>query len=1789
MAQVKLDPARLVQDGDHLYAIAQTVDSAISTLTSKLSGLGGMAGDDDSAEEFCEGSEGYDAIAGPTIDAVRSISNGLRLLDSALSNTARAYDAAQKPAAGLDPATASPAESTPYFDESTTRVPSALGPGWPGPLGEFQEFLEWGLHQLGVVIPTGDEDQLQKAADAWGAFGNSLQSAKTRVTGSMTNVSAAMLPQQKAMLSCRDGLAESITKLGESADAMQGWIADFRTQLRQTREELGWFLKQMAIELAADLAIGGLLSIVTVGIGALATAAKATATVLRWCQNIAQLIMKLKTFLQGLRGVAGVLVRGALHMAKEGIQAGLASAIATVAVNKMRQNDKDYTPQDVGVAFVSAFAGGAIAAPVSRVLSGGHGAGLGRQVFGESTGGAADGFMSALAESGMTGQEFNPISSMAFGALLGGGMTLAGHGVKSVLPKPGNGTSGPGTPGGTTTVDPSVEAPTPASTGAASSSQGGGNSSAAPDTSSIPSSVSSGGSSSAQGGGGVHVDIDSPTAGSGAGGASSSAAAASVDLSVSTPDAGSVSNGGTPDVSSNGSVPDVASNGSTPDVASNGSTPDVASNGSTPDVASNGSTPDVASNGSTPDVASNGSTPDVVSNGSTPDVASTGSTADVSSNGSTVDVSSNGSTPDVSSNGSIPDLSSIPDVSSHGPLADASSHGSIADVSSTGSATDVSSNASIPDLSSIPDVASHGPLDLSPSQGDVSVDGTSPADAGATATPATEGATAPAANEGSSLDHAADPTAADSTASDTSAEQAASEASDGDASDADPADVDLSPENVAAAGGGAAAAVAAGAGLIGGKPSFLPTHVGGGGSTPKAPTAPGSPNSSSPTAPTTPATPGSPVDGGTPADASGTGSPADASPTGPAEAGTPANGDGTPGDNADPKPPADAVPHATTDRSLPDMDAARSEINPNYDPSDPANGYATNCGNTTANYFDYLNGNPVSEAGTGTLTVAEMEARTGFPQTTATPAQIDATLRELGAGSHCVVGLDRSVMIDGELTPTDGHWMTAYFDGETVWAIDAQTDTRTPWPPHEPNASHWDASFHPQNVVNPDGSHVYDVPDATTPEAGDAGSTPDPAKTGADGADSTIDLAADRAANSTTWQSKATVAPDHASDGSQGAGTTFNGYQIPELTPEIRQELDALAAQDGSPIVRNEDGSYSLKESIDVDSFEMKNPKHDWVEFQRQVDLQQQGINQLTIAELRHNMDFFDQHGRVAKSEQAAANQALADSGTPMNGRAVLHGPDQVGGGRPDRFDGDGDLGINSSLGNQWRRRVADLGIMLDAAADAIDPKLRAHIKVNVDLSATNVRDGLTSAQPATSSHAVAATSAGTATSNTTPSAPGVRAGATTAGTVQQPGADVTPSPDVMSTPDPTATSGSDSDPTGQPATAGDPGEASGDSSGHAADAEQTGPATPGDSAGLDGTQTDPSDAFLESDLNRLPTAESMTHSVDSTNQEGYRTDPALYGNNCHRVVTALELRQRGWDAIAAPTVWGFDIDANGQQVPTPQGRWNESIARDWAQKDGTVRDFEVVQPTPGVPVAQALADLTSGWDIGARGFISGQWKSGGAHIFTVEKTAQGLRFVDAQPSVPKQPDFGHDVSQYLDELVYDYSDPARPLPQRGPAFGIHVLRVDDLVPRESVLESVMPGDGDKTAQMLEALEPADQLQRTADWQAQNARLIAEYDSVIHDPSASPTDVEAAKRSRHALMRQNASLMRGEKAIQQFLANPPAPTTPSNPPAQPGPSSSKRAMVAGAAIGAAAAGAGAVFAMEWLGGDDEDE
>lgn len=183
----------------------------------------------------------------------------------------------------------------------------------------------------------------------------------------------------------------------------------------------------------------------------------------------------------------------------------------------------------------------------------------------------------------------------------------------------------------------------------------------------------------------------------------------------------------------------------------------------------------------------------------------------------------------------------------------------------------------------------------------------------------------------------------------------------------------------------------------------------------------------------------------------------------------------------------------------------------------------------------------------------------------------------------------------------------------------------------------------------------------------------------------------------------------------------------------------------------------------------------------------------------------------------------------------------------------------------------------------------------------------------------------------------------------------------------------------------------------------------------------------------RLSAAERLEQTVTRTNP-GYRIGPD-YKNNCHQVVSAAELRARGYDVVARPTVASL-------------GRYDEEIARDWRDADGNVREFTYLDPDGRGRIASAVNAMAEEWPEGARGFVLGSWsKGGGGHVYNVVKRDGKLVPVEAQIM---REDGVELAGNYFSEMKRST---------------IGVLRVDDLVPHRNVLDAV---DLDGPARLLE-------------------------------------------------------------------------------------------------------------------------
>lgn len=145
---------------------------------------------------------------------------------------------------------------------------------------------------------------------------------------------------------------------------------------------------------------------------------------------------------------------------------------------------------------------------------------------------------------------------------------------------------------------------------------------------------------------------------------------------------------------------------------------------------------------------------------------------------------------------------------------------------------------------------------------------------------------------------------------------------------------------------------------------------------------------------------------------------------------------------------------------------------------------------------------------------------------------------------------------------------------------------------------------------------------------------------------------------------------------------------------------------------RNRDGVE------DIDTFDVtlkpfkRNKKHDPVEYNRQYNEQIDTLQNMSVADWRRNRSEYLENGRTSDSLRAQQNardtalqdkilelrekgqskaEATQNAQQWLSTQAATHRLDGIAGGDVTDISGVGDSRINSSLGSQWRSRVADI------------------------------------------------------------------------------------------------------------------------------------------------------------------------------------------------------------------------------------------------------------------------------------------------------------------------------------------------------------------------------------------------------------------------------------------------------------------------------------------------------------------
>lgn len=221
------------------------------------------------------------------------------------------------------------------------------------------------------------------------------------------------------------------------------------------------------------------------------------------------------------------------------------------------------------------------------------------------------------------------------------------------------------------------------------------------------------------------------------------------------------------------------------------------------------------------------------------------------------------------------------------------------------------------------------------------------------------------------------------------------------------------------------------------------------------------------------------------------------------------------------------------------------------------------------------------------------------------------------------------------------------------------------------------------------------------------------------------------------------MASEHAGDiNSKLDSNTLK--QVKSSISEAEQtSADKITKKQAEKIASGAEAAYENRHKDDIQRIAeivvefKRNPKHDAVEFERQLKGQENGLNSLTVYEFLKNRDRYIKEGRAPEgnaAQKAAREKAKLDkidelrekglsrkeaeeeASKWLKGQAALHNPDQIAGGNPTDITGMGDTRINSSLGSQWKNNASEFDKKVRNLTEKMTEAEKKVIKLNVKL-----------------------------------------------------------------------------------------------------------------------------------------------------------------------------------------------------------------------------------------------------------------------------------------------------------------------------------------------------------------------------------------------------------------------------------------------------------------------------------------
>ncbi|GLE57220.1 hypothetical protein NJBCHELONAE_25280 [Mycobacteroides chelonae] len=259
MAPVDVDPQKYFSASASTRFTAQQLVGALSQLGSGLSGSGGMAGSDNTGQEF---SGSYDQAAKDAATVVAGLAdmshNAAELLKASGDNHAAANRASTEGS--------TPPPSVPLPVHTATGVPaipSAYGGGGSEPTGAIGKAWHYIQQWVGYVWPNGSPEKLEAAARAWTTVANSINTGGGPLDQAKASIGDQKSPEIPSATSHLADLKGKLASASGACLAMASSCNDLAQAIKDAHDEL----KDELAQFAAEFIVGEVIFAVAFEIG----------------------------------------------------------------------------------------------------------------------------------------------------------------------------------------------------------------------------------------------------------------------------------------------------------------------------------------------------------------------------------------------------------------------------------------------------------------------------------------------------------------------------------------------------------------------------------------------------------------------------------------------------------------------------------------------------------------------------------------------------------------------------------------------------------------------------------------------------------------------------------------------------------------------------------------------------------------------------------------------------------------------------------------------------------------------------------------------------------------------------------------------------------------------------------------------------------------------------------------------------------------------------------------------------------------------------------------------------------------------------------------------------------------------------------------------------------------------------------------------------------------------------------------------------------------------------------